>query len=652
MSLQDGGPQQRIERAGALAARLQQSLSRTWRVETWLFGAGLRDARDTALAATADRSDLGAAVSALASRLAPRGLAGLVVLSDGARTDAGDLSELGRQVGVPVVTIGIGAADASDIAVRGVTAGQSTLDASLVDVTAAIEIHGIEAPFDVRLLQDGRLVERRAISPAGGAPLRARFTVVPDRAAPTVYTVDVPPLPGELTPGNNRAAVLVDPPGRRRRILVLQGAPGFEHSFLIRAWSEDPSLDLDSVVRKGRDEQGDDTYFVQAAGARAEQLSTGFPASRRALFAYDAVVLANFDVRMLKQGDLEWLRDFVGVRGGGLLALGARSFNAEALEGTPIEPLLPLRPAQAGSVMPASAAVGGSAEKVRLTDDGLRHQVMRIGATDEESGRRWAALPPLAGHVRLGAPRPGASILAVADGPNGSVEPIFATERFGAGRSLVFAGEASWHWKMMLPASDGSYDRLWRQAARWLTAGVTDPVALDAVTTAATAADVEISSVVRDAEFAPVSDATVRFRVTRSSGAVEVVTPTLTDPAAARFSARVPVGDEGISRVAVEASRGAEPLGQATGMWLARGIDAELADPRLDRNALSRLAEASGGAYLDPAAVGDVGRYFRSPRRGSLPDEWRDAWNTPWVFLLIVGLVSVEWALRRQWGLK
>ena len=347
MALRDGGTQQRIERASTLAASLRQSLSRTWRVETWLFGAGLRDARDTAMAATADRSDLGTAVRELAGRLAPLGLAGLVVLSDGARTDAGDLAEIGRQAGVPVVAIGIGGADAPDIAVRSVTPGQSSLDASLVDLTVALDAHGVTAPFDVRLLQDGRLVERRTVAPAGGAPLRERFTVVPDRAAPTVYTVDVPAAATELTPANNRASVLVDPPGRRRRILVLQGAPGFEHSFLIRAWSEDPSLDVDSVVRKGRDEQGDDTYFVQAAGARAEQLTTGFPASRRALFTYDAVVLANFDVRMLKQADLEWLRDFVGIRGGGLLALGARSFNGEALEGTPIEPH-PAAPARAG----------------------------------------------------------------------------------------------------------------------------------------------------------------------------------------------------------------------------------------------------------------------------------------------------------------
>ena len=155
--------------------------------------------------------------------------------------------------------------------------------------------------------------------------------------------------------------------------------------------------------------------------------------------------------------------------------LGARSFDAQALAGTPIEELLPLRPAESNGIMPVVATSGAQAGRVRVTLDGLRHPMMRIAATDEEASRRWAQLPALAGHVRLGAPRPGASVLAVADGAGGALEPVVASQRFGAGRTLVFAGEASWRWKMMLPASDGTYDRFWRQAARWLTTEAAGP---------------------------------------------------------------------------------------------------------------------------------------------------------------------------------
>jgi hypothetical protein len=129
----------------------------------------------------------------------------------------------------------------------------------------------------------------------------------------------------------------------------------------------------------------------------AEALTGGFPASREALYAYDAVVLANLDVRLLPRERLGWLRDFVSVRGGGLLMLGARSFDAQALAGTPIEELLPLRPAESNGIMPVVATSGAQAGRVRVTLDGLRHPMMRIAATDEEASRRWAQLPALAG---------------------------------------------------------------------------------------------------------------------------------------------------------------------------------------------------------------------------------------------------------------
>ena len=198
--------------------------------------------------------------------------------------------------------------------------GQSSLDASLVDLTATLSARHLPGSFDVRLLQNGQVVERRAVTPAAdGAPMRVAFTVAPDRSAPTVYTIDVPAADAELTPANNQARVLVPPPGRRRLVLSLEGAPGFEQTFLKRAWSDDPSLEVDAAVRKGRNEQGADTFFVQAGGARASTLVTGFPSTREALFAYDAVVLADYDLHLLSREAQEWLRAFVSERGGGLL---------------------------------------------------------------------------------------------------------------------------------------------------------------------------------------------------------------------------------------------------------------------------------------------------------------------------------------------
>ena len=159
------------------------------------------------------------------------------------------------------------------------------------------------------------------------------FRVAPNRDVPTVYTVEIPSSANELVGENNARSVLVPAAGRPRRILLVQGAPGFEHSFLRRAWAGDRGLEIDSVVRKGRDDSGAETFYVQAVQSRANALLGGYPNTREALFTYDVIVLANVEPDLLPNAQLEMTRDFVGQRGGGLLVLGARGFPRGA-EGT------------------------------------------------------------------------------------------------------------------------------------------------------------------------------------------------------------------------------------------------------------------------------------------------------------------------------
>ena len=187
---------------------------------------------------------------------------------------------------------------------------------------------------------------------------------------------------------------------------------------------------------------------------------------------------------------------------------------------------------------------------------------MRIAANDDDSGKRWAALPTLAAHVRLGAARPGASILATAEGQGGALDPVVAVQRFGAGRAMIFAGEASWRWKMLMPATDGSYDRFWRQAARWLSAEAPDAVAVDASGITPDDDDVTLAVDVRDAAFVPAADANVTVRVENPDGTSATQTATLVDPARGRFEARVSARAAGIYRAHIDAVRNGHESGR------------------------------------------------------------------------------------------
>ena len=96
------------------------------------------------------------------------------------------------------------------------------------------------------------------------------------------------------------------------------------------------------MVRKGQNDDGRDTFYVQAAPSRMAALSSGYPSKRSELFAYDAVIFGNIEADFFTREQLALTSQFVAERGGGLLVLGARSFDRQGLAGTALEQALPV----------------------------------------------------------------------------------------------------------------------------------------------------------------------------------------------------------------------------------------------------------------------------------------------------------------------
>jgi uncharacterized membrane protein len=654
MAIEDLDGQRRIDRARDLLSRaLLPQLEPRFKTEVLAFGEKVTARPVAELAATGRRSDVAAALAEVAERYRGRPVAGIVLLSDGGDT-SGILADP-RDLPAPVFPLGIGATRVGrDREVLSVTAAEAVLDDSRVDLAVSAVSHGYgAAPIQLRLLENGRPVEVRRVAPAAdGAPVRAVFQVTPQAGAPTIYTVEIPEASGELAPENNARSALVQPPSRPRRILLVEGAPGFEHSFLKRAWANDPGLEVDSVIRKGKNEQGNDTFYIQAARSRGDALASGYPTTPEALFAYDALVLANVERNQLTRAQLDATRAFVAARGGGLLVLGARSFLKQGLGDTPIEEVVPLDLSdRAGAVVQVSASRG--LHRLSLTAAGERHPIMQLAADLDESRRRWEAAPALASTAPLGGPRPGASVLAVTAGTGGSARALVAVQRYGEGRSMIFTGEAAWRWRMMLPSSDRSYDTFWRQAARWLALPAGDPVQIT-VPAGAAAGDVfPVRVAVRNAAYVAQRDARVDIQITAPDGRVDRVAAAAgTGDDEGRFVARYRAEQPGVYRVVARTTNKGADAGAASASMLVGGADLEMTDPRLNTQVLQHLAVRSGGAMIDERDTAALVAALRTAAPSAALAVRQDLWHNAWSFLAIIVLLASEWILRRRWGLR
>lgn len=655
MAIPDADGMPRIDFArDLLRERLLPALGEAFEVQVAAFGETLAAADVDRLAADASRSDLAGALDGVPARFGGRAVAGIVVVSDGVVTGRRDVAGAAARSPAPVYAIGAGAPrPGPDREVTALEAGQPLGAGSVVDLRATIASRGLGGePFDVRLIADGRLVGVRRVRPArDGAPAVVVFRVAPGPAQASVYTVEAPVDGAELVAGNNRRQVLVRPPARPRRLLLVEGSPGHEHSFLKRAWLADPGLVFDAVVRKGQNDRGEQTFYVQGDPARTGALAAGYPQTRAALFRYDAVVLANVEAEFFRPDQLDVTARFVSERGGGLLVFGPAGLRRRGYLGSALEPVLPAR--LAGRLgLTGAGRDGPDAQRLAPTPEGLAHPVLRLGPTVEETRRRWEAAPALAGSVRIGPLRPGAVVLAATAAGNGPGRPLVVVQRYGAGRSMILAGRATWRWRMLLPAGDPTYGRFWGQAARWLTAGAGGRIAVAAGGGDAAGDSLRVEVTVRDDEFRPVAGAAVRVRVSGPGGE-----PLLEDEAAAAgtagaYGVSTPPASAGVHRIDVDVTRGGRRLGGARGQALVGGADPELADPWLNAALLRRMAEAGGGAYLDPDRLDGLAERLRAAS-GAVPRTvTREVWHHAAVLVLLIALLAAEWSLRRLWGLR
>lgn len=650
----DGG--QRVDRARAIVRdTLQPMLADT------VFGIATVDFDD---------SDLAGALDGVVERLDGEDVAGVVLLTDGADTGDGDAVEAAARIGAPLHVVGIGAtASGIDLEVAGLTAGEATAPGSLIDLTATIAAHGgsdaLATPSGspapgatggrLRLLEADRLVEVRPFRPAGeGTPVVERFRVpaVPD--GPIAYTVEVAGDTVDPVPGNNRRSVLVPPAAEERRILMVEGAPGYEHSFLKRTWQADPGLTVDAVVRKGQNDRGEQTFYVQGDAGRTAALADGYPRTRADLFRYDAVVFANIEAEFFRPEQLDLTASFVTERGGGLLLLGPSTLRRGGYAGSAIEPVLPAALVERLGLSSVDDIAGADRVRMAPTDEGLAHPMMRLAGTADETRARWDALPALSGSVRLGPVRPGATVLAAAPPAGGerTERPMVAVQRYGAGRSMVFAGRGAWRWRMLLPSEDRTYETWWGQTARWLTAGARGRLHVTARAAGSPEARVEVRVNLHDEQFRPVQDADVVVVITDPAGEAEEARAA---PAAApgRYEASAErIAAEGVHLVEVTATLGGNAIEQGRAWVLAGGADPELADPWLRPLRLARMAEAGGGEYFDGSAVAALPARVQETAPSPARHVTRQIWHHPLVFLLLVTLLGAEWVFRRRWGMR
>lgn len=657
-------------------------------------------ASDQLVATTADsidgnlgrayRTDLLGVLDMLKERYAGETLGGVVLLSDGADNatlaarvpEGSELDELTRAsllaLKAPVHTLRI--ADENqiqDLAIRRVQHDEFAFVRNAATIIVELEALGMgKRSVDVFLRRNGELLQTRRVDLVEGQTrYDVEFEFVPELIGKEIYSIDTPVLANEDVSRNNRDFFVLRVIRDKIRVLQVVGRPTWDVRFLRQLLKGDPNVELISffILRTGEDLQ---------RAPESEMALIPFPTDElfhEQLGSFDLVILQNFSYRPYGMRQyLSDIRDYVK-RGGGLLVIGGeQSLSAGGYANTELDEILPVELPSGnlgnafsvpGTVQQTEAmrwAIDPAPFRPQLTEAGARHPITRIEFDRKENQRLWETLPAMPGTNIVGKARPGAVVLAThpTRRANNQPMPVLAVGDQDKGRSMVMTYDATWRWNFEWVLEGGNsrpYASFWNSAIRWL---IRDP-ALNLLqvdigqTVVPPGSSVEIALRAFRTDYTPAADTRIRVRVMRQDlndvlvGAkkeslhqeVELTTD-------AQGRARLSVQAEGEAAWRIHATAFVESDIEAEidEVFLAVDRSAELRHVEPRNDLLRLIAEATGGVHR--AAPTDIASLpFLQPRAERVNRRTLiDVWSSPWILLVIAGLLAAEWQLRRRWG--
>ena len=634
--------------------------------------------------ARGDASRLLVGLSEIGQRYAADALAAVLVYTDGADNGAlgaavarGDaqgavVRDTVARLGVPIHAFFTGPeTPPKDVAIANVRFDEFAFVHNAVSIEAEITVTGGEsAALPVTLRRDDVVLARRVLQTRDGETRYPFvFEFVPDKTGKSVFTLDVGVLEGEPIVENNRRQFVIRVIRDKIRALQVVGRPSWDERFLRQLLKRNPNVDLIS-------------FFILRTPTNltlvpADELSL-IPFPTQELFeaqlgSFDLIIFQNFTSRGYHMDQyLPLIRDFVRNGGGFVMIGGDVSFASGGYAGTPIEEFLPVD-------LPRDLAPNGlidtGAFKPQLTEAGRHHPITRLSLERAENEALWAGLPGLTGINRVAGVKPGAAVLL--EHPElktgGRAAPVVVAGGLGQGRVLAVTTDTTWQWDLG-PAADGGdnrhYYRFFGNAIRWL---IKDP-ALEPVRVQADRdrypQGVEATFQVRvlGTDYLPANGAQVRLEVERRSyvdavaapGAPDGVGQTRTEvllqqPGETNEQGELvvrwmPPGD-GAYAVRVRTMLDGVEVSDDD-VFVVSADPVEMRQIEARRDTLDALAALSGGrvhalrdgwADLDRRAP----KVSRVNRRTDEP-----MWSGGLLLLIAVLLPTLEWTLRRRWGLS
>lgn len=601
-------------------------------------------------------TDIGTPLAEASRRELGRRVLGVLLLGDGVQTaleprvEAQEAARELARLGAPLFTTTFGpvgdAAQSRDVAVEYLQDQYTVFVKNEVVVKGLLRVTGYvnkSIPVELLIEDAAGKVEKRGpqdvLVKSDGQQLEVAFPFTPTKPGQYKLTLRAAPQPGELVTKNNELQSFLNVLDGGLRVLYLEGDLRLEQKFLRRSLNDSPDIDIDF---QWIDHRRRDQWPVNLGDTLSNP-------------KFDVLILGDLDAAALGTQNLKDIAKAIDAGKGFVMLGGFHSFGAGGYENTPLVDVLPVRMDRLlrqdfGAPIVEQLHARGPLKMTPIVD----HPLVRLGSSSDNAGI-WAKLPPLRGANRVVDIKERFRAVA-ASGPT----PLLIPAEYGGGRVLAFLGDSTWQWWMQGHQSE--HRRFWRQVVLWLAKREED-------------AKNDVFVTLRQRRFNPGAKVTFDVGAKSPSGdplagvsfSAEIIGPNNkrwparltpeTDHWSGLFTETMQPGDY---KLEVTAKADGQTVGTARAQFLVFDQDIELASQAADPDFMARLAsltKEAGGRVVAPEQLSALFRELKEkPREAEIEvqTKWQlgdtalDAWT---FFLLFVGLLTGEWALRKKWGL-
>ena len=580
--------------------------------------------------------------------------AAIVIFTDGQHNEGESPVEVAKVLagrGVPVFTIGYGSENRPrDLAITKVEApdavffedrvrGQITLKD---DMTAGL-------PFTVTIKDGDKSVWQQQLVTDGQNLRRVTFDfpisdLVKERVKqqstqqisgiPIELGVAVSAVEGDSQSSNNASSLRLRAVTQKRRILLVDGRARWETRYLRNLFERDEQWQINLAIVGSTAEPG--LPRGDREGAFPEDLAT--------LAGYDLVIFGELPRDTLKDNELQMIADFVGQRGGAIIFIDGPRDRLREYRATPLAPLFPVEWKGEG--------IREGIDHLVLNDRAATLAPFTLAPDRAQNAEIWKNLKP-PHWLSAATPLAGAETLIEAE-VDGRKVPAAVYRPFGAGKVFYHGFDDSWRWRYEV--ADLHHVRYWNQIANWIAElpfAVRDKfVSLDAGAVTYRPGDSADLRVRLSDGQKPVTNATVDAVLYRDGVRAATIRLSPDDNAGGLFRGKTAGLEPGSYEVAVESlAIPAQELKARAEFKVEPRETGEMTQLSLNEELLRQMSAASGGQYLREEDLGKLADLLAPLSQGRVVESDTVLWQSYWWFLPIVALLTVEWILRKRFGM-